>query len=88
MEGGVALLHDLVVMPDRLLVGAFLLEARDVGAGHEGLAAVAGDHHHLDVVVAAEVVEHLARRLPHVERDGVVTLRIVEDHVADAALLA
>src|SRR5262249_17704063 len=63
-------------------------ELRDVGAGDEGLAARAREHHHAHLVVLGEALEHPARRRPHVERYGVMTLWVVEDHIADAPVLA
>ena len=81
-------LDRLVVAGDGFLVGALVLEFRNVGAGHEGLAAGAGDHHDAHLVVLAEILQDLRRRLPHFQRDGVVALGIVEDQIADAALLA
>src|SRR5262249_16224167 len=64
------------------------LELRDIRAGDEGLAAGAGEHHDPHLVVFGEVLEDLAGRRPHVERHGIVPLGVVEDHVADAPILA
>src|SRR5262249_2269619 len=70
------------------LRGTFLFELGNIGAGHEGLAAGAADHHDANVLVVLEVVEETFRRLPHVQRHRVVTLGIVEGQVTDLALLA
>ena len=77
-----------VVVRDRFLVGALRAEARDVGARHEGLLARAGQHHAAQRVVLGELLHDAAGLGPHVERHRVVARRIVEHHVADAALLA
>src|SRR5262249_701979 len=45
-------------------------------------------HHDADRVVAGELVQHLGGARPHLQRDRVAPLRIIEDHVAGAAILA
>ena len=75
-------------MPGRVEGGALALELRDVGTGHEGLAAGAGQHDDAHLVVLGEIFEDPAGRRPHVERYRIVTLGVVEDHVADAPILA
>src|SRR5205807_8294004 len=80
-------LGDLLVALHRLLARALVLELRDVGAGDERLVAGAGEHHHADLAVSVESLEHLRHRLPHVDRDGVAALGIVEDQPADGAFL-
>jgi hypothetical protein len=76
----------------RLVVGegrgllALVLELRDVGARRERLAARAGDDHDADRRIGGERRHDLERGLPHLERDRVVALGVVEDHPADAAI--
>src|SRR4029077_20842454 len=70
-----------------LLGGALFLELRDVGAQDKGLAAGAGDDDDADRIILLEIVHDLRHRLPHVERDGVVARRVVEDDAADRTLL-
>src|SRR5262249_49433695 len=84
----IRLLDRCIVMLSRLEGGAFAFELRDVGAGDEGLAACAREHYHAHLVILGEALEDPARRRPHIERYGVMTLGIVEDHVADAPVLA
>src|SRR5437868_4493178 len=81
-------LADLLVARDRLRARALLLELRDVGARDERLVARAGEHHCPHVGVRGKVVERARHCLPHVERDRVAPLRVVEDEPADRALLA
>src|SRR5581483_6527388 len=87
-DRAVGSVDDHIVAVDRFLARTLLLEFGDVGAGHEGLAAGAGEDDDADLRVMHEIVENRGRRFPHVERDSVVPFRIVEDHVADAAFLA
>src|SRR5262249_18162121 len=88
LDARIRLLDRRIVILGRLEGGALAFELRDVGAGDEGLAARAREHHHAHLVVLGEALEHPARRRPHVERYGVMTLGIVEDHIADAPVLA
>jgi hypothetical protein len=81
-------LSEQIVVPGRVESGALALEFRDVGAGHEGLAAGTGEHDHAHLVILGEIVEDPAGRRPHVERHRVMPLGVVEDHVADAPVLA
>jgi len=71
------LVDSLVVSGNRLLVRAFLLELRDIGAGHEGVAARTSEHDYADAFVVAEIIEESARRLPHFERYRILPLGIV-----------
>src|SRR5713226_9414681 len=80
-------LGDLLVALHRFLARALVLELRDVGAGDERLVACAGEYHHADLAIGVEAVEHPRHRLPHVDRDGIAALGIVEDQPADGAFL-
>src|SRR5712691_3760055 len=88
VETGIGPVDRRVVMRDRLLGRALVAEARNVGAGYEGLAARAGYHHHAHLVVARKILEDASGRGPHVQGDRVVTLGIVEDQVAHASFPA
>ena len=77
--------HRGVVAPDVLLRGALAIEARDVGAGHEGLVARPGQDHDPDGGIPLERLEDHLRRLPHVQRHGVALRDVVEGHDADGA---
>jgi hypothetical protein len=67
---------------------ALVLELRDVRARGEGLRSGPGHDHDPNRRIGRELGHDLERRFPHLERDGVVALGIVEDHPADAAVLA
>ena len=71
----------------RLLRRPFILELRDIGAGHERLVAGAGHNDDADRIVATEIGEYFGNALPHIHRYGVEPLRIVEGHDADSAAL-
>src|SRR2546423_773247 len=81
LGGGVVALHGVPR-------GALVLELGDVGARHEGLPSCPGEDHDPDLVVGGEALEDLRGGLPHLERDGVVPLGVVEDHRSDAPFLA
>src|SRR6516225_339941 len=76
-------LGDLAVGGDRFLRGAFFFEFGDIGTGDKGPAAGAADDDDPDRVVPLEIVDDLGHALPHLERYGVVTSRVVEDQTAD-----
>src|SRR6202521_3492201 len=88
MDAGINLVDRLVVAGDRFLTCPFVLELRYVGARDEGLAAGPSQHNDAHIVVLRKLVEEECGRLPHLERNGVVAFGVVEDDVADAALLA
>ncbi len=75
-----------VVAVGTRLGGALFGEFGNVGARDEGLAAGAGDDDDADALVVARIHRGSLGGFPHVERHGVVTLRIVEGQIADAAL--
>ena len=77
--------HRLVAF-HRFLGRAHVLELRDVRAGDKGLPAFAGKHDHAHVVVARGLVEERRYRFPHVDRERVVLLRIVEADVQHGAV--
>src|SRR5580704_16297484 len=81
-------LDRLIVAHDRFFIGALVLEPRNIGAGHEGLVAGAGQHHDPHVLVAVELLENPRGCLPHFERDRVAAFGVVEDHVTDMPVLA
>ena len=57
--------------------------------GQPGVVVPWANHdNHMHVRIVAELIEDGARRRPHLHRNGVVTLRVVEDHVADPAFFA
>src|SRR5205085_11520941 len=68
--------------------GALILEFGHVGARDERLSTRSCQNDDANVLVGREVVEDLRCGLPHLERNGVVTLGIVEDHRPDASILA
>src|SRR5262245_32965896 len=88
LHARIGLLDRYIVVPCCVAGAALAFEFRNVGAVDESLAARAGQHDDANVVVLGEVLENPARRRPHVERYRVMTLGIVEDHVADAPVLA
>src|SRR6516165_209843 len=88
VDGGVRAVTDRVVLEDRLSRTALLLELGNICARYERLAAGAREHRDADRVVPLELVEDFRHRFPHVERDGVVARRIVEQHPADRPVLA
>jgi hypothetical protein len=81
LGGGIVDLH-------RFAGRALVRELGDIGARDERLAAGARQHHDAHILILAASRPGCARRLPHLQRDGVVALGIVEDHGADAAILA
>ena len=80
--------HGVVVDLGGVERSTFALKFRNVGAGDERLAACARDHDHAHRLVPGEILEDLGRSRPHLQRHGVVTLRIVEDEVTDAPIRA
>src|SRR5262245_8891990 len=88
LQRGLRGVADLLVAPHGLGGGALGFELRDIGAGDERLVARAGEHHHADRGIGAEVREHARDRLPHADRHGVPARGIVEHEPADRAVLA
>src|SRR6266480_492567 len=80
-------LRDLLVALYRFLARALVLELRDVGAGDEGLVARPGEHDDPHLLIRFKFCKNGGDRLPHVDRDGVAALGIVEDQPADGAFL-
>ena len=71
---------------DRGAVAFEMLDARTVSYGE--LEAGAGEHRHPHLRVGLEGAEHVRDRPPHIQRDRVAALGVVEDHPADLAVLA
>ena len=65
---------------------AQLLELRDVGAGNEGLLAVARAHDQAHRRVGVELREHLRHRPPHVVAHGVIFGGLEKRTVRDRAV--
>ena len=63
---------------------AGLFELADIGARDEGLVAGAGQDHHANVRIVAQLDQRLAQALPHFERHRVALVGIVECDDADA----
>src|SRR2546426_1720624 len=80
-------LGDLLVALHRLLARALVLELRDVGAGDEGLVARPGEHDDPHLLIRFKCCKNRGDGLPHIDRDRVAALRIVEDQPADGAFL-
>jgi hypothetical protein len=80
-------LGDVLVALHLFLARALLLELRDVGAGDEGLVACPGQHHDPDRCVLFKILQNRGNRLPHVERNRVAALGVVEDQPAERAVL-
>jgi hypothetical protein len=64
-------------------IGAAALELLDVGAGREGLAAGAAQHHAAQLVVGREFGEGVGQALPHDLVHGVHLVGLVEGHGRD-----
>src|SRR5262249_33146021 len=77
-----------VVAVDAFLGRTFLFEFGNVSARDEGLATGAGDDDNANVLVVLEFLEKTRRCLPHLQRNSIVALRIVEGQIADLAFLA
>src|SRR5438876_454922 len=80
-------LGDLLVALHRLLARALVLELRDVGAGDERLVARPGEHDDPHLLIRFKCCKNRGDGLPHIDRDRVAALRIVEDQPADGAFL-
>src|SRR5262249_46649023 len=77
-----------VVPVDGFLRRTLLLEFGNVGSRNEGLATGPGHYNDADIFVVLELLEKAFSGLPHFQRNGIVTLRIVEGQIADLAFLA
>src|SRR5712691_10746408 len=80
-------LGDLLVALHRFLARALVLELRDVGARHERLVTRPGEHDDPHLLIRFKFCKNGGDGLPHVDRDGVAALRVVEDQPADGAFL-
>src|SRR5882762_507374 len=80
-------LGDLLVALHRFLARALVLELRDVGARDERLVAGSGEHDDPHLLIRFKFCKNGGDGLPHVDRDGVAALGIVEDQPADGAFL-
>ena len=68
-------------------VPAVRRELRDVGPGREGLLARSPQDENPDRRIGLEVADHVRKRLPHLEPNGVEPGRIPEAHPDDAGLV-
>src|SRR6266403_383966 len=80
-------LRDLLIALHRFLARALALELRDVGAGDERLVAGPGEHDDPHLLIRFKFCKNGGDGLPHVDRDGVAALGVVEDQPADGAFL-
>src|SRR6266850_933250 len=78
-------LGDLLVALHRFLARALVLELRDIGARDERLVARPGEHDDPHLLIRFKFCKNGGDGLPHVDRDRVAALRVVEDQPADGA---
>src|SRR6267143_2162287 len=80
-------LGDLLVALHRFLARTLVLALRDVGAGNERLVAGSGEHDDPHLLIRFKFCKNGGDGLPHIDRDRVAALGIVEDQPADGAFL-
>jgi hypothetical protein len=75
-------------MRDGFFVRALVLEFGNIRAGDESLVARAGENDDTDVLVLLELGKMIYDRLPHLERERVQAIGVVENEMRNAGFLA